>query len=184
MDESQRTMVVDGFRVKGTAFDLAKHDAWQFAFEQRVFGPEQLLVVTARPDGQVISLAHCDLTEPPEMALKCCLATLDDGAAAAVAYSDEPVGFDLPPGLAERFAIARATARQFGVHLVDWMLCDDTEIRSMRFTLEAVEEIDAWWEVPAGEAPDRGSQNPDRRPGQTWDVADKPPPTRTRRRLN
>jgi hypothetical protein len=162
MDDLQLTIVA-GFHVDRPAFDMTKRDAWFFALNQRLFGPHQLLVVTARPDGQIVGFAHCDLTEPPEMALKCCLATLDDGAAAAVAYGDEPAGFDSIPGLEKRFATARAAAREYGVHLVDWMLCDDTEILSMRFLLEEVDGVDAWWEVPPTDARERHSRDSNRR---------------------
>ncbi len=143
--------IVEAYKFKGSDIDLSTVDAWDFALDQRAFGPRQLLVVTAGPDGQVLGLAHCEQTEPPEMALVCCLETLDDGAAAAVAYSDEPVGSEPPPGLAERFATARAAAKDHGVHLVDWMLCDDTELRSMRFTLD--EADDEWWDLPMDPAP-------------------------------
>ena len=137
--------IVDAFRFNGVDFDLSRLDnAWSFALDQRAFGPRRLIVVTAGQDGQVLGLAYCEGTEPPEAGLICCLDTLDDGAAAAIAYSDEPVAADPPADLEERFAAARAVAGEVGVHLVDWMMCDDTEFRSMRFTLE---EFDDWWDV-------------------------------------
>lgn len=143
-------LIVEGYRIYDSGVDLSSTDAFRIALEQRAFGPRQLLVVTARFDGQANGLAHCDQTEPPEAALECCLDILDDvnagdGATAAVAYSDERVGSNAPPGLAARFAAARNAAAECGVHLVDWMMCDDTEPRSMRFTIEAIDE---WWDVP------------------------------------
>ena len=136
--------IVEGYRSTGDDLDLSGTDFWGFALDQRAFGPRQLVVVTARPDGAVVGLAHCGRTEQPELALKCCLATLDDGAAAAVAYSDEPVSTEPPIGLRDRLATARAAAREFGVHLVDWIMCDDIQMRSMRLTLE---DCDHWWEL-------------------------------------
>lgn len=138
--------VVEGYKFTDPVLDLSGMDAWGIALDQRYFGPRQFLVVTSRADGDVLSLAHCDRTDPPEIALMYCLDTLDDGAAAAVAYSDEPVGSDCPPGLEERFATARAVANEYGVHLVDWMLCDDTQILSMRLSLGVVDD---WWDLSA-----------------------------------
>lgn len=141
--------IVDGYRFTGSDLDLSTIDAWAIALDQRAFGPRQFLVVTAHADGRVLSLAHCERTDPPEWALRCCLDTLDDGAAAAVAYSDEPVANDPSPDLVERLAAARAAALEHGVHLVDWMLCDDSQFLSMRL---AVEEVDEWWDL----SPDEG----------------------------
>jgi hypothetical protein len=135
---------VEGCHVHDSPLDLSTVDAWSIALDQRAFGPRQVLVVTASADGRILGLAHCERTDPPEIALRCCLATLDDGAAAAVAYSDEPVMPDPSPDLPARFATARAAAREHGVHLVDWLLCDDTEVRSMRLSIEEVEE---WWDI-------------------------------------
>lgn len=145
MNDLQLT-VVEGFRCTRPDFDLATVDAWSIALDQRAFGPRRLLVVTATADGRMLGLAHCEQTDPPEMALRCCLRTLDDGAAAAVAYSDERVdAAPPPPGWATRFATARRAAAECGVHLVDWLQCDDILCRSMRFALE---EVDEWWDVP------------------------------------
>jgi hypothetical protein len=143
--------IVEGYHCTGADLDLSGTDFWGFALDQRAFGPRQLVVVTARGDGAVVGLAHCDQTELPELALKCCLAALDDGAAAAVAYSDEPVSTDRPIGLRDRLDRARVAAREFGVHLVDWIMCDDTQMRSIRFALE---DCDQWWDAPdAGPGP-------------------------------
>jgi hypothetical protein len=137
--------IVEGCHYSGNDLDLSGTDFWSLALDHRPFGSGQLLVVTAHSDGRVMGLAHCRQTELPELALKCCLATLDDGATAAVAYSDEPVSADLPVGLGDRLDAARHAAREFGVHLVDWILCDDVQIRSMRMALE---DCDHWWDAP------------------------------------
>jgi hypothetical protein len=141
----QSTTIVEGYHYTGDDLDLSGPDFWSFALDQRAFGPRQLLVVTARCDGAVLGLAHCELTEPPELALKCCLDTLDDGAAVAVAYSDEPVSADPPIGLRYRLVAARVAARELGVHLVDWVMCDDMQMRSLHITLEGRNH---WWDAP------------------------------------
>lgn len=84
------TIIVEAHRYTGDDLNLSGADLWGLALDQRAFGPGQLLVVTARHDGAVVGLAHCQLTEPPEFALTCCLETLDNGAV-AVAHSDELV---------------------------------------------------------------------------------------------
>jgi hypothetical protein len=137
--------IVEGIRYSGDEFDL-RHDLWDFALEQRYFGPRQLVVATGSSDGRVIGLVHCRQTEPREMALKYCLAALDQRPAVAVAYSDEPVSLEPPLDLRERFDAARAAAGEFGVHLVDWIMCDDIHIRSIKYSLEVSE--DDWWDVP------------------------------------
>jgi hypothetical protein len=137
--------IVQGFRFSGIDVNMSAGDAWSFALDQRCFGPRRLIVVTARSDGRVLGLAHCEQTDPPEMGLKCCLACLDDGAAAAVAYSDERVEPEPPGDLDYRFRIGRAAAAEFGVFLVDWIMCDDLYVRSMRFVLE---KPDDWWDIP------------------------------------
>jgi hypothetical protein len=136
--------IVEGYHYTGDDFDLSTTDFWGLALDQRAFGPRQLVVVTARRNGAALGLAHCDRTELPELALKCCLAALDDGAAAAVAYSDEPVSADPPIGLRDRLDSARVAAREFGVHLVDWIMCDDLQMLSMRMSLE---DCNHWWDA-------------------------------------
>ena len=146
------TIIVEGYHYTGDDLDLSGVDFWSLALDQRAFGPRQLVVVTARRDGAGLGLAHCDQTEPPELALKCCLAVLDE-APVAVAYSDEPVAVDPPSALRDRLDAARHAAQEFGVHLVDWIICDDIRIRSMRITLQA---CDHWWDAPdAGPPPTR-----------------------------
>jgi hypothetical protein len=145
MFDEPTTIIVEGYAYVGDELDLRGNDFWGLALDQRAFGPQRLVVVTAGSNGAAIGLAHCERTEPPELALKCCLHTLNDGAAAVVAYSDEPVSADPPIGLGDRLDAARAAAREFGVHLVDWVMCDDDQMRSMRFTLE---DCNPWWDAP------------------------------------
>jgi hypothetical protein len=166
---------VEGYRCSGEEFDLSV-DRWSFALDQRAFGPRRLLVATARGDGGLIGLAHCEQIDPPEMGLKCCIAALDDAVPAAVAYSDEPVGPEPPTGLEERFAAARGAAAQFGVHLVDWFMCDDIRIRSTRMTLPNHGD---WWDLPTrlscrpnrkgrGASGSPGSRRPSSRPSRRY----------------
>jgi hypothetical protein len=49
---------------------------------------------------------------------------------------------EAPRDLEKRFATGRAAAAEFGVHLVDWIMCDDIHLRGMRITLE---DPDDWW---------------------------------------
>ena len=123
-----------------------------FALDQRRFGPRRVVVVTCDLSGGVLGLAHCERTDPPERALGCCLAALDDGAGAAVAYSDEMVREGPPPvELEERLWAARAVALERGVQLVDWIVCDDLMVRSVKLGLDQYgEDHDEteWWDVP------------------------------------
>lgn len=98
---------------------------------------------STRPD--LLSIAHCQRTDPPEVGLRSCLAVLNDGPVAAIAYSDEPVEVDPPSDLNERFVAARNAAAEFGVHLIDWIMCDDTLLRSMRCTIGTPSD---WWDIP------------------------------------
>ena len=123
--------IVEGWHLRDGDLDL-DDVRWGFALGQRHFGPRQLLVATFRADGTLIGLAHCDQTDPPMMGLKCCLATLDDGAAVAIAYSDEAVTSEPPPDLEQRFEAAVEAAEEFGVELEDWIMCDDLAFRSIR----------------------------------------------------
>lgn len=155
MKEQVRLTIVEGCRYTGDDLDMSTDDAWGIALDQRHFGPRQLVVVTARAGGVPLGIAHCERTEPPELGLTCCLAALDDGADAVVAYSDEPCSLEEPPGLAERFATARAVAAGFGVHLVDWIMCDDIYLRSIKGTLLPDDWAGDWWDVPALDPPTR-----------------------------
>jgi hypothetical protein len=146
-------LVVEALRYEGDRLDLSDfHTALEFALDQRCFGPRRVLVVTCDGSGSLLGLAHCERSDPPEMAVLCCLDTLDDGARAAVAYSDEMVREGpATPELEERFLAARAVALGLGVHLVDWIICDDQMMRSIKLGLDSDEEDDGemdWWDVP------------------------------------
>ena len=152
---------VDCYRNISNDLDLSGPDLFGLALDQRAFGPRRLVVVTARPDGAAVGLAHCEQTELPELALRCCLAALEDWGAVAVAYSDEPVFADPPIGLRDRLDSARDAARDFGVHLVDWFMCDDSVMRSIRITLE---ECNHRWDLPeTGRLPPRPLRQADPR---------------------
>lgn len=139
----------EAFRYAVDPPDLrSEKDTWDFALDQRAFGPRRLLVVTARRDGRVLGLAHCGRTDPPEIGLAACLDSLDDGAEAAVAYCDEAVSEDPAPDLGDRFGAARRAAAQYGVYLVDWIMCDDTVFRSLRMLLEP--DTERWDVATAG----------------------------------
>lgn len=68
------------------------------------------------------------------------------GAAAAVAFNDEMVDSGPPPAdLGNRFWMWRTMCRASGVHLVDWISCDDQLFRSTRLALDPDGD---WWDVP------------------------------------
>jgi len=141
-------VVVDGLVHSGwdDSVDL-RTEAWSLALDQRAFGPRRLLVAFADADGDMLSLAHTERTDPPELALEPCIRHLGLGAVAAVAFCDEPVvDGPPPPDLSDRFATARAIAADWGVHLVDWIACDDELLRSSR--LATLDLGDDWWDVP------------------------------------
>lgn len=139
-------VVVDGFRAGCRDATDLREEAWSFALDQRAFGPRRLLVAFADRRGRLRGLAHTARTSPAELALGPCIRHLGRGAAAAVAFCDEPVVFGPPPAdLAARFASARSIAAANGVHLVDWFACDDDLFRSSRLALEPGSE---WWDVP------------------------------------
>jgi hypothetical protein len=123
------TTIVEGYHSTGDGLDLIGTDFWGFALDQRAFGPRHLVVVKSRGDGRS-RLAHCEFAQLPDLALKCCLAALDDRAAAAVAYNDEPESADPPIGLRHRLDTAGVAAREFGVHLVDWITCDHIQVQA------------------------------------------------------
>lgn len=122
------------------------NEAMAFALDQRAFGPRRLLVAFADADGRFRRMAHTKRTDPIDVALRACLQYLGDGAAAAVVLNDEPVAWgELPPEQAERFELASLLCRVRGIHLVDWICCDDQLFRSTKLALLPGEE---WWEVP------------------------------------
>jgi hypothetical protein len=118
-------------------------DAWSLALDQRAFGPRKLLVAFADADGSFRGLAFTDRTEPIEDALAACISYLGRGAAAAIAFNDEPVDKDKPPGTYFHFFTRmRQLADRRGLRLIDWFACDDDLFRSMSPMAAGSEE---WW---------------------------------------
>jgi mevalonate pyrophosphate decarboxylase len=135
----ERLMAVDA--------DIDLHDClWELALDQRAFGPRRVIVALTDERGRLLELAHADRTDPPELAFGLCLDEAASGAAAAVAYCDEPVDTESPPEqmaeVARRWSTARHVAREFGVHLVDWIGCDDQAFRSFRLACDP--DSDGW----------------------------------------
>ena len=121
-------------------------EAMGFALDQRHFGPRRLVVAFAERDGRFRGIASTKRTDPIEHALQACLLYMGAGAAAAVAFNDELLEWGPPPsGLADRFWTWRTMCRASGVHLVDWISCDDQLFRSTRLAIEPDAE---WWDVP------------------------------------
>ncbi|HVF13562.1 MAG TPA: hypothetical protein VM942_03125 [Acidimicrobiales bacterium] len=144
MDDTQ--IVVEGYLATPSDDTDLREQVWSFALDQRAFGPRRLLVAFTTPSGRLVSLAHTRRTDPPEDALAACIGFLGAGAAAAVAFCDERVvDGPPPPTLPLRMALARSIAAGYGIHLVDWISCDDSFIRSTRLTLDPHGE---WWDVP------------------------------------
>ena len=138
-------IVVDGYVATDRDDTNLREEAWSFALDQRAYGPRRLVVAFADPVGRFLGLAYARRTQPPEAALGPCIQHVGLGAVAAVAFCDEPVTDEpAPPDLGERFARARAIAASHGVHLVDWIACDDLLFRSTRLTLDPDGE---WWDV-------------------------------------
>jgi hypothetical protein len=156
-------IVVDGY-VPTTANDMNLRDeAWSLALDQRAFGPRKLLVAFADADGWFRGLAYTDRTDPPDLGLEACVDFLGRGARAAVAFCDEEVvaGPIDRHELGRRFDVASEVCAGAGVHLVDWIACDDDQFRSFRFALDDGE----WWNVPvvrppAGPSPSSGRVTP------------------------
>jgi hypothetical protein len=141
-----KLIVVDGYRATAKDKTDLRKDAWSLALDQRAFGPRRLVVAFSNRRGRLIGLAYTPRTDPPEMCLGPCIDFMGQGAAAAVAFCDEHVtNGPPPPGLGKHFALARSIAAPYGVHLVDWIACDDQLFRSTRFALEPGCD---WWDVP------------------------------------
>jgi hypothetical protein len=103
-------------------------------------------VAFADPVGRFRGLAYTRRTDPPELAFEACLVYMGAGAAAAVAFCDEPVtDGPAPREFTERFERARTLSAGYGVHLVDWIACDDQSFRATR--LDAMRPDDEWWDV-------------------------------------
>lgn len=126
------------------------------ALDQRAFGPRQLMVAFAAYDGRFLALTYTRRTDPVEAALECCLHHFDtlgrrgEVHAAAVVLCDEPVADGSPPpDFMAKFQRARDLAGRHGVHLVDWIGCDDDRFRCARLrTLKPAAEP-GWWDLPA-----------------------------------
>ncbi len=143
---ADRLIVVDGYRATEKDKTNLRKEAWSFALDQRAFGPRRLVVAFANRRGRFLSLAHTRRIEPPEASLGACIQHSGRGAAAAIAFCDEVViEGPPPPDLGVRFASARAIARSYQIHLVDWFACDDQLFRSSRFALDPDGD---WWDVP------------------------------------
>jgi len=112
-----------------------------------VVAPRKLSVAFAEPDGTFRGLAFTRRASPPELGRGPCIEHLGLGSAAAVAFGDERVEWGPPPSdIAARFEFARAIARGYGVHLVDWFACDDGLFRSSHAALFPGTER---WDIPA-----------------------------------
>ena len=125
------------------------------ALDQRAFGPRQLMVAFAAYDGRFLALLWARRTDPVGLALQACLLHFDtigrggEEEAAAVVLCDEPVADGPnPPGFLARFEGARRVARTHGVHLVDWIGCDDDRFRCARLRTFAPATEPGWWDVP------------------------------------
>jgi hypothetical protein len=145
---ARSVIVVDGYiPVEASELDDLREQVWAFAMDQRAFGPRQLLVAFADVAGQFLGLAYTHRTDPTDVAFEACLAYMGTGAAAAVAFCDEPLrAGPPPPEFTERFERARSLASAYGVHLVDWIACDDDLFRATR--RNGMEPDEGWWDVP------------------------------------
>lgn len=131
--------------------DNLRQSVWSFALDQRAFGPRKLLVAFADEDGTFRGLAFTARTDPLDLAFDACLQYLGTGAAAAIAFCDQPVAEgDLPPEQIELFERAQVIAASYGIRLVDWIACDDDKFRSHRTPPVPTGELDdEWWNGPA-----------------------------------
>lgn len=148
---SQTLIVVEGLvPVAETDLNDVRAKVWAYALDQRAFGPRRLLVAFTEANGRLRVLAHANRTTDPLLSFEACLDHLGEGAAAAVAFCDEPVAAGPPPpDFLERFDVARGLARTCGVHLVDWFACDDEQFRAARLMTLALEDQPDWWDVPS-----------------------------------
>jgi hypothetical protein len=125
------------------------------ALDQRAFGPRQLMLAFAAYDGRFLALLWARRTDPVDVALEACLLHFDmlgrggEAHAAAVVLCDEPVADGpIPPGFLARFEGARRLAQKYGVHLIDWIGCDDELFRCARLRTFAPATDPDWWDVP------------------------------------
>lgn len=122
------------------------NQAMAIALDQRYFGPRRLLVVFGERNGKQRAIAAATRTDPIDFALRACIQHLGAGASAAVAFNDEPLEWGPPPDdLAVRFWGWQQMCRASGIHLVDWISCDDQLFRSTKLALHPEGE---WWDVP------------------------------------
>lgn len=106
------------------------------------------VVAGAHRDGSLLAVAMVHEDVDLEDALDACLGALEhQGAEAAVAYS--PLhGAGVPVGMLERhalFGIGRCLAADWGIHLVDWLLCGDGTYRRLK---PVAADPSDWWDVP------------------------------------
>jgi hypothetical protein len=148
--KQKNVIVVDGVvPVRESGLDNLRDQVWAFAMDQRAFGPRQLWVAFADADGCFRGLAFTDRTDTPLLSFAACLDYLGNGAAAAVALCDEPVPAGPPTNdFLRRFAIAGDIADDYGIHLVDWIACDDEQFRAARLMTLAPSEQPDWWDAP------------------------------------
>ncbi|MFC7485315.1 hypothetical protein ACOCJ7_02230 [Knoellia sp. CPCC 206453] len=125
------------------------------ALDQRAFGPRKLMVAFAAYDGRFLALLHAQRTDPIASALEGCLLHFDslgrggEARAAAVVLCDQPVEDGAPsPEFLATFEFAQGIARKHGVHLVDWIACDDDQFRCARLRTFAPGTETGWWDVP------------------------------------
>ncbi|TXI42592.1 MAG: hypothetical protein E6Q57_14815 [Mycobacterium sp.] len=139
--------LVSGMVYHGDGLNL-REEVWSFAMGQREWGPRKLVVAFCDRDGALLSLAHTDRTDPPEAALEACIRHVGLNAAAAVAYCDEVIRWGPPTDeVLARFALAREIAADWGIHLLDWIACDDQWFRSAKWA--SSENEGPWWDLPS-----------------------------------
>lgn len=156
---SRKLIFVDGCV---PAPDVEREDVrdqvWAYAMDQRAFGPRRLWVVFADKDGTFRGLAHTRRTSPWQHGFDACLHYLGAGAAAALVLNDEPVSANEPPGdVGVRLAEAQLIAMPFGIHVVDWIACDDDQFRAARLRTMTPADQPDWWDVPTSSPPGTAS---------------------------
>lgn len=149
-------IVVEGVEPSpGFDHDPLPDQILSIALDQRAFGPRQLMVAFAAYDGRFLTLLWARRTDPVDLALEACLTHFDtigrggEEEAAAVVLCDEPVvDGPTPPSFLTKFERARRVARHHGVHLVDWIGCDDDRFRCARLRTFSPATEPEWWDVP------------------------------------
>jgi hypothetical protein len=147
---SRNPIFVDGFVPAPEApREDVRDDVWAYAIDQRAFGPGKLWVVFADDDATFRGLAYTRRTSPWQLGFHACLLYLGAGAAAALVLNDEPVAAHEPTGeLRTRLTVARAAAQPLGVHIVDWIACDDDQFRAARLRAFNPADQPKWWDLP------------------------------------